>query len=93
MSPADDSFLTASRDRTVRLWDLKSAGAIVKLTLDDAKCNPASPPKVVLDSTGMVFCVTAEMANGAGNVSILLLCVCVVFVVMRDDVLQCWVLT
>ena len=67
MSPADDTFLTASRDRTVRLWNLQQAGCVGKMDLPG---ESEGDPLVAFDSTGMVFAVTAAMAGKQGNVSI-----------------------
>lgn len=65
MSPADDCFLSSSKDRTIRLWDLKSAGSLAQLELPpSATCSPHA----VYDSTGLVFAVTATMGDGKGQV-------------------------
>jgi len=64
MCPTEDMFLTSSKDKTVRLWNLQQAGCMAKLELPTAS---ATNPRVVFDSTGMVFTVMAEMANGEGN--------------------------
>jgi COMPASS component SWD2 len=64
MSPADDSFLTSSLDRTVRLWTLGSAACLAELKLPNETENQAIS---VFDSTGLVFAVTAAMAGGAGH--------------------------
>jgi COMPASS component SWD2 len=67
MNPAEDSFLTASRDRTVRLWNVQQAGCIGQM---DLPSDTKGQPHVVYDSTGLVFGVTAEMAGGQGHVSV-----------------------
>lgn len=50
MSPTDDGFLSASTDRTVRMWDLRTPQCRGLLTL------PA-PAVVAYDPSGMVFAV------------------------------------
>lgn len=65
LCPSEDMFLTASRDRTVRLWNVQQAGCIAQLTLPS---NTVGQPHCVFDSTGMVFAVMAEMTAGQGNV-------------------------
>lgn len=64
MSPADDTFLTASKDRTVRLWNVQQAGCIGQM---DIPGGGDGDPHVVFDSTGMVFAVTAPMPGKQGN--------------------------
>lgn len=66
MCPGEDLFLTASRDRTVRLWNVQQAGCVAQMELP---ANTQGQPHVVFDSTGLVFGVTAAMAGGQGNVS------------------------
>eukprot|EP00934_Nitzschia_sp_Nitz4_P002512 Nitzschia sp. Nitz4//scaffold41_size133979//68809//69976//NITZ4_003351-RA/size133979-processed-gene-0.254-mRNA-1//-1//CDS//3329551482//2502//frame0 len=64
MSPADDMFLTASSDRTVRLWNVQQAGCVAQMELPPTS---EGDPRVVFDSTGMVFAVTVGMAGKQGN--------------------------
>jgi COMPASS component SWD2 len=64
MCPADDTFLSSSRDRTVRLWDVKEAGCLAELKLPE---NAVGDPLAVFDSTGLVFAVTAAMADQKGH--------------------------
>ena len=64
--PSEDMFLTASRDRTVRLWNVQQAGCVAQLALPS---NTTGSPHCVFDGTGMVFGVVAAMAGGEGNVS------------------------
>ena len=64
MCPANDTFLTTSLDRTVRMWKAGEAGCLANLQL------PAETEKsahVVYDSTGLVFAVMAAMAEGKGH--------------------------
>lgn len=66
MSPIEDLFLTASKDRTVRLWNADQAGCLAKM---DLPANAEGNPSVVFDSTGLVFAVMAQMTRGQGHVS------------------------
>jgi WD40 repeat protein len=68
LNPGEDMFLTASRDRTVRLWNIQQAGCMAQM---DFPSETIGTPHVAFDSTGMVFTVMAEMAGGKGNVSTL----------------------
>ena len=69
MSPADDTFLSSSKDRTVRLWNIQQAGSLAQLELP---ANAVGTPHAAFDSTGLVFAVTAAMADGKGQVSLVL---------------------
>jgi WD40 repeat protein len=64
MCPADDTFLSSSRDKTVRLWDVKEAGCLAELKLPD---STVGEPLAVFDSTGLVFAVTAAMSERQGH--------------------------
>jgi len=64
MSPVDDTFVTASEDRTVRLWDLRQAGCLAQLELPPSVGNRAL---ATYDGTGLVFGVTAPLASGDGH--------------------------
>jgi COMPASS component SWD2 len=64
MSPADDSFLTSSLDRTVRLWDVQQAGCVAELKLPT---ETSGGPIACFDRTGLVFGVGAMMADGQGH--------------------------
>lgn len=67
MSPVDDSSLSSSADRTVRLWNAgKSGNSLCELKLPQ---TVEGPPLAAFDSTGLVFGVTARMAGDEGNVS------------------------
>lgn len=65
MCPANDQFLTSSSDRTVRLWKLGEAGCLATLELPSTETEQSA--HAVFDSTGLVFAVTARMANRAGH--------------------------
>lgn len=71
LSPIDDSFLSCSGDRTVRLWNLQQAGSLAILDLPKSGngmyLDPAGEPRASYDSTGLVFCITAPMDAGAGH--------------------------
>jgi len=64
MCPVDDTFLTSSKDRTVRLWDVKEAGCLAELKLP---AETTGDPLAVFDSTGLVFAVTAAMSDNQGH--------------------------
>ena len=67
LCPTEDLFLSSgSTDKTVRLWNLQQAGCMAKLDLPP-QANGQGKPYGVFDSTGMVFCIMAEMAGGEGN--------------------------
>uniref|UniRef100_A0A7R9ZRD4 Anaphase-promoting complex subunit 4 WD40 domain-containing protein n=1 Tax=Craspedostauros australis TaxID=1486917 RepID=A0A7R9ZRD4_9STRA len=63
LSPADDTFLTSSKDRTVRLWNVQQAGCLGKMDLPK---QTEGTPCSVFDSTGLVFAIMAGMAGGEG---------------------------
>lgn len=65
VSPADDTFLSSSKDRTVRLWNIQQAGSLAQLELPT---NATGNPHAVFDSTGLVFAVSAAVAGGKGQV-------------------------
>ena len=72
MSPVDDSFLTCSNDRTMKLWDLKQAGPIAEMATPQSGNGMVlgdGAPHASYDSTGLVFGVTAPLDQGAGHVS------------------------
>jgi len=54
VSPADDTFLSASADGTVRLWDVRSDSCtgVLRLPLASAR------PNIAFDDKGLVFAVT-----------------------------------
>jgi len=72
MSPADDSFLTSSKDRTIRLWDLKQAGSLASMDMHrggkDMTIDPNGCPLAAYDSTGLVFGITAPLEANAGHI-------------------------
>lgn len=57
-------FLTASADRTVKLWNVQQAGCIGRMELPN---KTEGSPHTVFDSTGLVFAVMAAMAGGQGH--------------------------
>jgi COMPASS component SWD2 len=58
--PADDSFLTSSLDRTVRLWTARQAGCLAELKLP---AETIKSPLSAFDFTGLVFCIVAAVAG------------------------------
>lgn len=65
VSPADDTFLSSSKDRTVRLWNMQEAGSLAQL---DLPSSASGNPHAVFDSTGLVFAVSAAVSGGKGQV-------------------------
>lgn len=65
MCPADDTFLTCSRDRSVKLWNLQHAGGIAELKLPVEETE--GTPMARFDSTGLVFAISTAMKGNAGN--------------------------
>ena len=61
-SPENDTFLSSSKDKKVRLWTLQSAGCLAESMLP----TETSSPLVAFDSTGLVFGVTAQMDSLQG---------------------------
>ncbi|KAF8623604.1 hypothetical protein AX17_007307 [Amanita inopinata Kibby_2008] len=53
VSPVDDGFMSGAMDKTVRLWDLRSAACRGLLTVP-------SVPIIAYDSTGVVFAVAVN---------------------------------
>jgi len=64
MSPVDDTFLSSSTDRTVRLWNVQQAGCLAEMELPS---TVDGAPHACFDSTGLVFGITAPMAAGSGH--------------------------
>jgi len=70
MSPVDDCFLSCSKDRTVRLWNLQQAGSLAKMDFPQTgrmNIDPNGTPYASYDSTGLVFGVTTPLANDSGH--------------------------
>jgi len=74
MSPVDDSFLTSSKDGSIRLWDLKQAGSLASMDMPKSGKGMMMDfngcPLAAYDSTGLVFGITAPLEANAGHVSI-----------------------
>lgn len=64
MSPADDTFLSSSMDRTVRLWNLQTAGCLAQCQLPS---ETIGTPQAVFDTTGLVFGIAGAMADQQGH--------------------------
>jgi FOG: WD40 repeat len=73
MCPVDDTFLTSSADRTVRLWDLRQAGSLALMDMpkggNGMTLDPNGSPVAAYDSTGLVFGITAPIEAQTGQVS------------------------
>ena len=67
MNPRDDSFLTASRDGTFKLWDLRSPHCVAAGSLDSTG-GFADGPIASFDHSGRVFAVVTPMRSKAGKV-------------------------
>ena len=70
MCPANDTFLTSSVDRTVRLWKVGEAGCAASLELPPTPAGTSSEgssARVAFDSTGLVFAVTAALTEEGGG--------------------------
>ena len=65
LCPIDDFFLTSSKDRSVRLWNIQQAGCIGQCELPTDTTE--GPPNVVFDSTGMVFAIMAQQSGSGGG--------------------------
>lgn len=59
MSPVDDTVLSSSKDKTVRIWDLKSPSAtgILDLTKTGTGNINFQSPLVAIDPQGLIFAV------------------------------------
>lgn len=51
MSPVDDTFITASLDKTVRKWDLSSPNEVASISLPSS----SGAPYTSFDSSGLIF--------------------------------------
>jgi WD40 repeat protein len=67
MCPADDTFLTCSNDRTVRLWNIQQAGGVAELKFGSEKEETEGTPMAQYDSTGLVIAISTMMKNQAGH--------------------------
>ncbi len=70
MNPVDDTFLSSSADRTVRLWDLQKAGTLASMEMPKGRgVDPTGCPIAAFDCTGLVFGIAAPLDANAGHVS------------------------
>ncbi|RKO89146.1 WD repeat-containing protein 82, partial [Blyttiomyces helicus] len=56
LNPRDDTFISASEDRTVRVWELRQAGPIGTLNLEGKRTDPV----VAYEHTGIAFALGIE---------------------------------
>ena len=79
LNPVDDTLLSCSKDRTVRLWNLQQPGALAIMDLPKSgnqyTLDPNGVPHASFDSTGLVFCIAAPLDENAGHVSESIMCV------------------
>ena len=62
MNPKDDTFLTASRDGTFKLWDLRAPHCVATGSLDSTG-GFADGPIAAFDNSGLVFAVITPMRS------------------------------
>jgi len=69
MSPVDDFFLTSSKDKTVRLWDLRTRNCqgVIKT---DGRNKKAYPPISTCDSEGLIFAIAFKESPRSGVIKL-----------------------
>lgn len=56
LSPISDTFLTSSKDQTVRMWDIRQEGAV-------ALVRVKHKPTVAFDNEGLIFAIGASRSS------------------------------
>ena len=68
LNPENDFFLTTSRDKTCRLWDLASNDPYAKMVFELE--NASSPPVATFNQTGLVFAVAYSVNNSNSKIKL-----------------------
>ena len=61
VNPENDMFLTTSRDKTCRLWDLQSMKSQAEIIFELKKAK--SPPVANFNQSGVIFALTYQVPN------------------------------
>jgi len=77
LSPLDDTFLSSSADKTVRLWNIQQSSPLAQMELPKSGVgadgstyymdSSEGAACAAFDSTGLVYGITAPLANKGGH--------------------------